>query len=195
MNKLTRKKDLMIGSLLFFSLMGLSFGGWYFASSPVLKSINEDTLMNTADLNVSQLTVKQFDTRGSLVHFIQSPFVKHIPAHDTHLITLPHIISRQPNKPLLEIRSLDATSIQGGKQITFEKQVVVLQKKTGKETSTMTTEELVYYPSKKIASTQKKIRFHENGSTLYSQGMKADLGKNQSIHLSKVRASHASKQG
>src|ERR1044071_8419532 len=116
MQKSRRKKDLLIGCLLFSSLLGLSFFGWYFANSPVPGQISARAFMQKVDLEVSQLRVKKFDTEGTLVHSFQSTLVQHIPDNDTHFITLPHISSRQPNKPLLEISSLTATATQNGKK-------------------------------------------------------------------------------
>lgn len=190
------KKELISGSILGFSLIFLAFFGWYFASSTPEHHLDQNTLANSVDLVVSKVLVKKFDEQGKLSQFVESPLIQHVSNNNTHIINLPHIIIRQTNKPELDIQSLEATSILGGQQITFNKKVRIHQKGSATtQESRLETEELVYFPNEKRAKTDKDMIMRQAGTVIHAKGMNAYLGEQQRVALSKARAIYEPKQG
>ena len=174
---------------MFFLMIALACSGWYFASSTAIVKLDADTLANTADSIVIGLTVRQYTVTGSLANFLESPEMQHIPDKNTHLFKSPHIILNQENQPSWDIRSLKAESINKGDQITFIKKVVIHQDKSEKnQESTFKTEQLLYFPKQKFATTKRAITFEQPGSTVHSKGMNAYLEDKRVELLNKAHA-------
>jgi lipopolysaccharide export system protein LptC len=174
---------------LFFAMIALACSGWYFASTEAVTKLDEKTLATTADSVVMGLTVRQFDTKGTLANFLESPEMQHIPEKNTNLFKSPHIILAQENQPAWDIRSETAHSINKGDQITFIKKVIIHQgKDEHTQESTFKTEELTYFPKQKFATTARAIVFEQPGSIVYSTGMNAYL---QDKHIELLGKAHA----
>jgi lipopolysaccharide export system protein LptC len=174
---------------LFCLLLCLAGSGLYFASEKPIKRLDDNLLSKTADMVISNLSVRRFDEQGKLVNFLQTPEARHIPANNTHLFKSPHLTLSQNNQPAWEINSQNAKSINGGELITFKNKVVIHQQKNknGQE-STMKTEELHYYSKSKVAVTELPVSFEQPGSIVHSKGMKAYLEDRHIQLLSQARA-------
>lgn len=49
--------------------------GWYYNHLSPMPLLDKETLSNTIDTTISQLTVKQFDTTGELVNQLTTPLM------------------------------------------------------------------------------------------------------------------------
>lgn len=173
---------------LFIALLTLACSSLYFASSKPVNRLNDSILSNTPDTVISDLVVKRFDEAGKLVNYMQTPDLQHVPANNTHLIKLPHLILTQNDDPPWEIRAKQARSINSGEQITFIKDVVIHQGKNKKgQESTIKTEIMDYFSKTKVASTNAPVRFEQPGSVVLSKGMKAYF-EDKRVELSHARA-------
>jgi|SRR5215216_6197045 len=181
------KKDLFLGILLFSGLLLIGFSAWFFAGKTNIQYQN--TSVESTDLNVSNITIKKYNTKGELVQWIESPLISHFIQNNSHLIQSPHMVVKDTDKPSLDIRSLYAISLLGGAHITFLHNVNIHQDASNTATAShLQTEELIYLPKEKKALTDKKIRFEQAGTVIYSQGFRANLGDQQIVHLSKAKA-------
>lgn len=181
---------------LFITLLALAGSGWYFASSKIVIKLDNQTLSTTPDTIIQHLTVQQFDAKGQLSHYLQTPLMHHIPLDNTHLLKTPHIIIAQPNKPSWEINAREATALQGGQQITFKHHVIIHQGKNEHlEATTLSTEELTYFPKTQQALTEKEITIVQNKNSVHSTGMKAYLAENRVQLLNNARGTYVPNHG
>lgn len=181
---------------LFIALLALASSGWYFASSSLVIKLDKQTLTTTPDAIISQLTVQQFDAKGQLTHYLQTPLMNHLPLNNTHELTTPHIIIAQPNQPFWDIHAKHATALLGGQQITFNDNVIIHQKKDKhRPETTFTTEELSYFPKDKRATTSKDITFVQAENVIRSTGMNAYLAENRVQLLSNARGTYVPNHG
>lgn len=172
------------------ALIILAFSGWYFAGSGPVAKLDAKTLSTTPDAIVTNLTVRQFNTKGSLANYLQTPLMHHIPQDNTHTLQSPHILVTQPEEQQIwDIRSHYATAVNGGAQITFTKQVVIHQQNAQNPESIFKTEELVYFPRDKLAITDKEVTFEQPGNLIQSKGMKAWLVEKR-VQLSNARGTY-----
>lgn len=179
---------------IFTILIALAGSGWYFASAPRAAQLDPQTLANTEDTFVSNVLVSQFNEQGRLINRMSSPLLKHIPNGNTHLLTKPFITVVQDNQAAWQIRSMQATAINGGEQITFEKQVVIHQDAgEHNQENTFKTSKLLYYPKQKFATTKSKVLFVQPGSTVNAKGMNAWLSDKHVQLLSKTRITYEPK--
>ena len=181
----------------FFLLIALSCFGWYFASSSSAIKLDDNALAKMPDSVVTGIKVRQFDTKGTLAHFLESPQAKHVPEKNTYFFDSPHIILTQnDNEPKWDIQSEKALALDKGKQITFIGHVIVHQDKGIKSPeSTLKTEELVYFPEQKFATTTLAVIFEQPGSVIHSQGMKAYLDQKRVELLNKAQAIYEPNHG
>lgn len=177
------------------ALVSLIYSSWYFASSKPIKKLDEHTLSTTADTIVTNLTIQQFDAQGHLANYLKTPLMHHIPFNNTHWFKTPHIIVVQPEQPAWDIHSQQATSLNGGEQITFNKDVVIHQAKDARNLeSTMKTEALTYFPKDKLATTLLDVTYERPGSIVQSKGMKAYLAEKR-VLLSQARSTYVPNSG
>lgn len=173
---------------LFSAIIALACSGMYFASSKPVKRLDESILSKTADIVVSNLTVRRFDETGTLINHLQTSMMQHIPENNTHLLTAPRLSLAQTNQPSWEISADMATGLNGGEQITFVQNVIIHQGKNKKgQESTIKTEILDYFSKSKIASTKAPVSFEQPGSIVHSKGMTAYLDDKR-VQLSQARA-------
>ena len=181
---------------LFIVLIGLAGSGWYFASAKHINKLDEHTLSTTADMVISQLTVHQFNTHGRLINYLKTPLMHHISSNNTHWLKSPHIIIAEENQPDWEIHAEQATALNGGQQITFNKNVIVHQKKDEHtQESTLKTESITYFPNDKLATTLLDVRYERPGNIVQATGMKAYLAEKRVLLLSKARGTYEPNQG
>ncbi len=161
---------------LFFTLISLAFTSWYFAASNTKNQLDEQTLTRTVDVIIQDLEVRQYDAQGHLVNRLNTPLLKHTPQQNKHWFKAPRIEVREGEQPPWEISANEATSLDGGQQITFSQDVVIHQAKhPGSPESTLKTEEIIYYPKNKKATTEKHVMFFQPGNHVESEGMVAWL--------------------
>lgn len=181
--------------LIFVALI-LTGSGWYFTHPAKITRMDEETLANTIDTTIVNLTVRQFDEKGSLVNLLKTPLLQHIPKDDVHLLQTPHIIIAQEDQPNWEIQSQKAKSLEGGKRIIFMEQVIVHQnadKKT--QESTLKTEEVTYFPKEKKASTNLLVTYEQPGNFIQSMGMNAFLDEKRVELLHQARGTYEPAKG
>ena len=181
---------------LFITMIALACSGWYFAGSATTFKLDEHTLSTTTDMVVNNLTVHQFDKDGKLVNFLQTPLMHHVPANNTHVFKTPHITIAQENQPDWDIHALQATSLYGGREITFNKNVVVHQGKDNHtQESTFKTEAITYFPKDKMATTLLDVTYESPGNSVQATGMKAYLAEKRVQLLSQARGTYEPNQG
>ncbi len=181
---------------LFVALICLACSGWYFASAKHINKLDEHTLSTTADMIINELTVQQFDTNGRLANYLKTPLMRHVSFNNTNLLKTPHIVIAQDNQPAWEIHAEQATSLLGGQQITFNKNVVVHQEKDEHtQESTLKTEAITYYPKDKLASTLLDVTFEQPGNIVHSKGMNAYLAEKHVELLSEARGTYEPSRG
>ncbi len=178
---------------LFSALIILAFLGWYCASSSPTQLLDDDTLAKTIDTIVLNLTVRRFDERGQLVHYLETPKMEHLPYNNSYFFEMPYLSLKQSEQPW-EIKAQKAIALNNGEEINFLHHVIVHQPATATNTaSTMKTEKLIYFPKQKIASTDVPVDFYQTGTVVHSQGMKAYFNDKR-VLLSKARAVYEPKQ-
>jgi len=181
---------------MFVALIGLACSGWYYASAPTVFTLNEQALSTTVDIVIRQLIVHQFDANGQLAHYLHTPLMQHTPFNNTHWLKNPHIKIAQKNQPPWDIRAEHATALHNGKQITFNKHVLIHQKKDAHtQESTLATEEITYFPENKLATTPKLVEFTQAGNVMKSTGMKAWLAENRVQLLSNAQGTYVPEHG
>ncbi|GGI81035.1 LPS export ABC transporter periplasmic protein LptC [Legionella impletisoli] len=181
---------------LFAVLIGLAFSSWYFASSAPVKKLDENTLSNTVDTIIQDLTLSQYNEEGKRINFLKTPLMHHIPKDNKHWLKTPYIVVTQENQTPWEIKALEATSLYGGDKITLSKHVVLHQASSEKTPeSTLKTEEIIYFPKKKLATTKKSVTFEQPGNIVQSEGMKAYLAEKRVKLLGNARGKYEPKHG
>lgn len=165
---------------LFVALITLIGTRWFYMDPAIVMKLDEHTLSTTPDQIIHELNVQQFDKKGRLIHSLETPLMHHIPTNNTHWIKTPHILISQENKPSWDIRSDEATAVNGGQKLTFNHNVIIHQEKDAHTSeSTLKSESLTYYPKTKIATTKKDISFEQPGHQIQSTGMRAYLADNR----------------
>src|SRR5438876_926427 len=96
------------------TLILLVYSGWYFSTTKASFKLDSETLSSIPDSIVSQLTVRQFNTKGALVNVLITPLMEHIPQGDVNLLQSPHVVITQDDQPAWEIHSLKAKAFAGG---------------------------------------------------------------------------------
>ncbi len=181
---------------LFFTLITLACSGWYYSHSSLITRLDRETLANSVEMTVSHLKVRQFNTDGMLVNRLTTPIMQHIQNGDVYLFQKPHILVSQEEQPPWDIRSNNGKSVEGGKRITFSGNVIVHQKQGNKtQESTLKTEEVIYFPNEKKASTDLLVTYEQPGNIIQSKGMNAYLDEKRVELLHQARGSYVPKNG
>lgn len=177
------------------ALIALACSGYYFAIPTTTVRLDAQTLSTTPDAIITDLNVRQFDAQGQLSNHMYAKEMRHIPQGNTHLFKKPHIIVAQAKQANWDIRAAQARAINGGEQITFLQRVIVHQAPDSHNPeSTLSTEELTYFPKQKLATSEAAILFKRPGSVVHSQGMKAYLNDNH-VQLSNAHATFEPNHG
>jgi lipopolysaccharide export system protein LptC len=167
-----------------FIVLGFS-GSYYLQSSFKNNRLPKSVLAYLPDIVVEDLTVTQFNEKGLLAHYFHTPQLIHYPHQNFSQFIQPQIILVPPseNNAPWTIRADKGESKDGVDKITLIDNVVFHQDASGTEKEkTISTSEITYYPQKDWAVTHKMIIFEEPGLRVQSQGMTAQL-KKQQIHL------------
>jgi lipopolysaccharide export system protein LptC len=181
---------------LFATLIILACSGWYYNYSAGVIRLDHESLLNSVDMTISRVTVRQFNQEGTLANQLRTPLMQHIQNGDVLLFQSPHIIVNQENQPPWYISSQKGKSFQGGKRITFMGNVIVHQKKGSKtQESTLKTEEITYFPKEKRASSDMLVTYAQPGNIIQSTGMNAYLDEKRVELLHQARGSYAPTSG
>lgn len=181
---------------MFITLIGLACSGWYFASSKPMIKLDKHTLSTTTDITINHLVVHQFDKNGLLVNSLKTPLMHHIALNDTHVLKTPHIVIAQENQPAWEIHAEQATSLHGGQEITFNKNVIIHQAQDERTLeSTLKTESMTYFPKDKLATTILEVTYERPGNIVQSTGMKAYFAEKRVLLLSNARGTYVPNPG
>lgn len=181
---------------LFITLILLACSGWYYSHSRTIVRLDSETLANSVDITISNVLVRQFNQEGALTNVLTSPFMQHVQKDNVYLFQNPHIVVSQEEQPPWDIRSKNAKSFEGGKQITFTGNVVVHQKKGNKsQESTLKTEEVTYFPKEKKASSDVLVTYEQPGNIIQSTGMNAYLDEKRVELLHQARGSYVPAKG
>jgi len=179
------------GSWILIALFTLGFLCWYQASLIPSAHLNTETLINIPDQRVSQLTIQEFDKKGTLLHQLYTPLMQHTPYRNTHWFKNPLISVTETNQPAWDIQSKEAIAIDNGEQITFQHQVVIKHHAFKNNLpGIIQTERIHYFPKKKLATTHAKITWTQAGNTAESIGMKAYLDEHRIDLLKHARATY-----
>ncbi|OGV27951.1 MAG: LPS export ABC transporter periplasmic protein LptC [Legionellales bacterium RIFCSPHIGHO2_12_FULL_35_11] len=169
---------------------------WYF-NAYIFKtnfSVKVDILKHSIDATITDLSVKEYDINGNIENFLEAPFVKHNPKQNTHILTNPHILIKEENKSPWEISAQEAVSINGGKKVTFNKDVVVLQKNNNNTGEIcLFTKEITYIPKDKCAFTLSNVKLQQANNTIEATGLKAYLAENRVQLLNNARGHYEQK--
>lgn len=180
------------------AVISITCSAWYLVKSahPMILTGNHQTLSASIDTLVTELSVQQFDVEGHLTHDLETPMMQHNPTQNTHTLTAPHIMVSELNQAPWEIHADMATAFDGGQHITFNHHVVVHQHKhqTAEET-TLTTEEITYFPRDKLATTLSEVTLKQANNRMHSTGMKAYLAENRVQLLSNARGHYEPNHG
>jgi lipopolysaccharide export system protein LptC len=181
---------------LMLALLLLAGSGWYYASKPPVIKLDKKNLSTSVDTVVTNVTVRQFNIKGQLTHYLQTPLIHHIALNNTHELTTPHIMVTHDDQKPWVINAKKAVALYGGKQITLINEVVIHQSnhETAEET-TFKTQELTYFPNQKRATTTKDITFSQPGAVVKSTGMNAYLAENRVQLLSHASGIYAANHG
>lgn len=180
---------------IFLVLIMLASTSWYFASSKPITKLDQKILSTLPDAIINELTVRQYNKDGVLVHFIQATHLKHIPLNNTNELKTPHIIIAQVNKPAWDIQSQQAKTLNGNEEVIFTKNVIIHQPSDSHTTeSTIKTEQLHYFPKNKLASTDQKVMLEQPGNVIESKGMIANLADKHLQLLGQAKGIYVPKQ-
>ena len=172
---------------LFIFITSLSLSGWYFTKSTRVVILNKNNSDILSDTIIQDLTVQQFDAQGQLVSFLRTPFMQH--SDSKYHLQDPYVFLMENAQSNWEIRAKEAIAINSGKKIIFEKNVIIHQAASNDTPeSILTTEKIIYYPEKKLATTPLLITFKRPGSTVTAQGMKAYLADKKVVLLKHAQA-------
>lgn len=177
--------------IIFFTILIIGYSGWYFVNSSNSVNTGGVDLISTIDSIMTDVTVQQFNEKGHLINYLHTPEAQHIPLADTYLLFKPYVEFTQSLENSYKIMSNYAKSVHHGSQITFSDHVTIHYNGSGNnqlQTNTITTEELIYFPLKKLAISNVAVNLDQPGVHINSQGMKAYLDKKQIELLSKVQA-------
>lgn len=176
---------------MFCLLIVLACSGWYFASNTESAKLSDAILQTTADTIVTNLLVRQYDIQGKPANLLYTPEMQHIPDQDVHLLKMPQITVHQADQSVVHISSQTARAVHGDSRITFDHQVIIHQKNIKDQSeSSMQTEQLIYFPKKQFASSNRAVTFIQPGTVIHSQGIKAWLADKHVVLLNKASATY-----
>lgn len=179
-------------------LTGFVCSFWYYMSNSNANRfvIDKEKLINSVDITVTNISFKEFNQKGELANYLETPLAEHVPKDNTHFLTNPHIIVKEEDKAPWDINAKHAKAIKGGEEITFSKDVKIAQKKDiNNGDILLRTEEITYFPNKKYAITKKDVKLQQDQSIVEATGLKAFLAENRIQFLSKAHGHYEQKHG
>lgn len=181
--------------ILFFAL--ISWSSWYFLGFVKNTKVSfTKEIQSLTNATITNLSVKEFDDNGKLINFLESPLICRMPKKNSHYLTSPHIIISEDNKSPWEITSGNAIALNGGKEVIFNQDVVILQKKQlDTDSISLYTEQISYFPESKVAMTKKNIKLQQANNVILSTGMKAFLAENRVQLLSNAHGHYEQNNG
>lgn len=158
--------------------------------------IDKESLKNSIDMTINNINIKEFNANGKLTNFIESKEVNHIPQHDTHILTNPHIIVKEGEQLPWDINAKSATATHGGQKVTFSKDVKIIQKQPSNIGNIqLYTDKITYFPNKKYAITKNDVKLQQNNSIVEATGLKAYLTESRIQFLKNARGRYEQNNG
>lgn len=153
---------------------------------------NHATKSSGPDYFARQITTKQFDKNGDQQSQLTSKSMQHFANDTTRLLEVTLILYRHGEAPI-QITADEAYITDHSHKIRLQDHVRLHQKASNTNSEkTVLTDEMIYFPKQKLASTDKAVVYREPNTEVHSIGMQFDL-KTQQIHLSsKARGHYAS---
>lgn len=162
-------------------------GQWLYDTQTIPRLLDKHALETTTNITIYELQYRQYNDTGALIHFLETPKMRHIPQGDKHILTQPHILITEPNQAPWDIRAEQGIATSKAQTITLTHHVHIVQHKQPEPTH-IKTEHLIYYPQTKKATSAEDILFTQGENQLQSKGMIADLIHNHIQLLSNARA-------
>lgn len=171
---------------------------WYHMSNTKNDSIiiDKESLKNSIDITIHNVNIKEFNKEGKLANFLESQEINHIPQHDTHILTKPHIIVQEGNEQPWVINSNIAKATHGGTKVTFSDDVKIIQKQPPNVGNIqLFTDKITYFPNKKYAVTKNEVKLQQNNSIVEATGLKAYIAENRIKFLKNARGRYEQQNG
>ncbi len=176
------------------SILLLCIWQWVRDAQQLPHLLDSNTLEKTTNIIIYDLQYRRYDEHGTMIHFLETPEMHHIPKDDKHILAKPHMIITEPNKAPWEIHADKGTATSKAQTITLEHHVQIIQHKPSEETE-IKTEHLTYYPQEKKAVSNDEVTITQAGSQIRSKGMIADLTDNHIQLLSNARGHYVKPKG
>jgi len=182
-----------LGGCTLLSILSLTWQIMQHQSIPHL--LDSDTLAKTSNVMIYDLQYRQYDTKGRMVHFLETPLMQHIPKHNQHLLTTPHIITNEVDQSPWDISAKEATAIEGTQKVTFHHNVNIRQEKADHSDTLLHTEQLIYFPHQKKATSNAEVTLTQAENQVQSKGLEIDLATSHVRLLSNARGHYVPKKG
>lgn len=171
---------------------------WFYMSNTKTEDfiIDKNILKNSIDITINNLNLKEFNKLGKLANYIESQEINHIPKNDTHILTNPHIIVKEGEQQPWDINAKIAKATNGGKKVTFSKDVKIIQLQPQNTGNIMLyTDKITYFPNKKYAITKNDVKLQQNNSIVEATGLKAYLTESRIQFLKNARGHYEQNHG
>lgn len=166
---------------------------WLRNTSQYSHLLDHSALEQTANVIIYDLKFRQYNPNGTLLHFLETPKMRHIQKNNLHILTMPHLIVTEPGKEPWEIHADLGTVFNKSEKIVLDHHVLINQHKPDEE-MVLKTEHLTYFPKEKRATTSSDVVMTQGGTNIRSKGLVANLANNQ-IHMNNARGRHVQTMG
>ncbi|MGV3740419.1 MAG: LPS export ABC transporter periplasmic protein LptC [Gammaproteobacteria bacterium] len=174
-------------------LLILCIWQWLRNTTHYTQLLDQNTLEQTANVIIYDLKYRQYNANGTVLHFLETPKMRHIPKNNKHILTTPHLIVTEPDKEPWEMHAELGTAVNKTEMILLDRHVLINQHKNNEE-MVLKTEHLTYFPEEKRATTHEEVTMIQGGTHIRSTGLVANLADNQ-IHLQNARGRHVQSMG
>lgn len=166
---------------------------WLRNTSQYSHLLDHSALEQTANVIIYDLKFRQYNANGTLLHFLETPKMRHIQKNNLHILTMPHLIVTETDKEPWEIHADLGTVFNKSEKIVLDHHVLINQHKQDEE-MVLKTEHLTYFPKEKRATTSSEVVMTQGGTNIRSKGLVANLANNQ-IHMNNARGRHVQTMG
>jgi lipopolysaccharide export system protein LptC len=143
-----------------------------------------------AEFYISNTHITQYDQQGVLDATIVSEYIEQNPTTNSVDMTMPRVNVFHLGQPSWTITARTGVIIDNGDVVNLEHQVVAVSED---RLTLLKTPQLMVYPSKKTASTDRAVSLVNNNGVTRAQGLQVDLDSKQIELLSNVRGQYEPK--
>jgi lipopolysaccharide export system protein LptC len=154
-------------------------------SPPVFSS--QPQVNQQAEFYISNTHITQFDQQGVLDAVIISEHIEQNPATNSVDMTLPQVNVFHLGQPSWTITAQTGVIIDNGGIVNLQQQVVAV---SDDRLTLLKTPQLMVYPNKKTASTDRAVSLVSNNGVTRAQGLKVNLNNKKIELLSNVRGQY-----